>query len=228
MESTIEQLQREREIAQSEQSEKHLGGIIGGIQGLSELEAMVTFKEKEFEHYRIQTEQQIADYKRQKDALKSELELQKEMTLNFQSIHIERDRFKQAGEENIKLRQRLAETELALQKIKIDLKNLEHELNESSTYKKAYDFMKDQIVKVKAEFHLQTLENEKINSLYTDLDSKYKKKLQKYDALKVKDKANKDLIETLQTKLHVYESLRSEETLNGEVLGDLDELDKVD
>ena len=88
--------------------------------------------------------------------------------------------------------------------------------------------MKDQIVKVKAEFHLQTLENEKINSLYTDLDSKYKKKLQKYDALKVKEKANKDLIETLQTKLHVYESLRSEETLNGEVLGDLDELDKVD
>ena len=189
---------------------------------------MVTFKEKEFEHYRIQTEQQIADYKRQKDALKSELELQKEMTLNFQSIHIERDRFKQAGEENIKLRQKLAESELALQKIKIDFKNLEHELNESSTYKKAYDFMKDQIVKVKAEFHLQTLENEKINSLYTDLDSKYKKKLQKYDALKVKEKANKDLIETLQTKLHVYESLRSEETLNGEVLGDLDELDKVD
>jgi len=119
------------------------------------------------------------------------------MTLNFQSIHIERDRFKQAGEENIKLRQKLAETELALQKIKIDFKNLEHELNEASTYKKAYDFIKDEIVKVKAEFHLQTLENEKINSLYTDLDIKYKKKLQKYDALKVKDKANKDLIETL-------------------------------
>ncbi len=189
---------------------------------------MVTFKEKEFENYRIQTEQQITDYKRQKDALKSELELQKEMNLKFQQIHIERDRFKQAGEENIKLRQKLAETELALQKIKIDFKNLEHELNEASTYKKAYDFIKDEIVKVKAEFHLQTLENEKNHSLLKDIDSKYKKILQKYDALKVKDKANKDLIETLQSKLLAYESFRSEETLNGEVLGDLDELDKVD
>ena len=50
---------------------------------------------------------------------------------------------------------------------------------------------------MKAEFHLQTLENEKNHSLFKDIDSKYKKILQKYDALKVKDKANKDLIETL-------------------------------
>jgi chromosome segregation ATPase len=48
----------------------------------------------------------------------------------------------------------------------------------------------------------------------------------KYDALKVKDRANRDLIETLQTKLRVYESLRGEEGITGTGLGELDELEK--
>lgn len=109
-------------------------------------------------------DQQIQDYKRQKEQLKGELEVQKEMALNFQQTVIERDRYKQSGDENIKLKQRLAELEKDNQKSKIDIKNLEHELNEASTYKKAYEYMKEEIVKVKAEFHLQTLETEKITN----------------------------------------------------------------
>ena len=89
--------------------------------------------------------------------------------------------------------------------------------------------MKDEIVKVKSEFHLQTLETEKITSKYTDTEAKFKRIESKYDALKVKDRANKDLIETLQTKLRVYENLKGEERLTGgSGLGELDELEKQD
>ena len=123
----------------------------------------------------------------------------------------------------------MAELELANQKAKIDIKNLEHDLNEASTYKKAYEYMKDEIVKVKSEFHLQTLETEKITSKCTDTEAKFKRIESKYDALKVKDRANKDLIETLQTKLRVYENLKGEERLTGgSGLGELDELEKQD
>ena len=87
--------------------------------------------------------------------------------------------------------------------------------------------MKDEIVKVKSEFHLQTLETEKVTSKYTDTEAKFKRIESKYDALKVKDRANKDLIETLQTKLRVYDNLRGEERLTaGAGLGELDELEK--
>lgn len=86
--------------------------------------------------------------------------------------------------------------------------------------------MKDEIVKVKSEFHLQTLETEKITNQYTDSEAKFKRIEQKYDALKVKDRANKDLIETLQTKLRVYENLRGEDGIAGSGLGELDELEK--
>ena len=75
LESTINQLHREREIHQSEQQEKNLGGMIGGINSLSQLEAMLAFKEKEFDEYRGEMEQQVQDYKRQKDQLKGELEV---------------------------------------------------------------------------------------------------------------------------------------------------------
>lgn len=187
---------------------------------------MLLFKEKEFEEFRIQMEQQIQDYKRQKEHLKAELEVQKEMTLNYQQTVIERDRYKQSGDENIKLRQKVAELELASQKTKIEIKNLEHELNEASTYKKAYEYMKDEIVKVKSEFHLQTLKTEKITSQYKDTEAKFKRIESKYDALKVKDRANKDLIETLQIKLRVYEKLRGEDGITGNGLGELDELEK--
>jgi hypothetical protein len=86
--------------------------------------------------------------------------------------------------------------------------------------------MKDEIVKVKSEFHLQTLKTEKITSQYKDTEAKFKRIESKYDALKVKDRANKDLIETLQIKLRVYEKLRGEDDITGNGLGELDELEK--
>jgi chromosome segregation ATPase len=225
LESTITQLHREREVYQSEQSEKNLGGIIGGIQNLSQLEAMLAFKEKELEEYRVKMEQQVHDYKRQKDQLKGELEVQKEMTLNYQQAVIERDRYKQAGEETVKLKQRLAEAEQANQKKAIEIKNIEHELNEASTYKKAYDYMSNEIVKVKGDCQFQLLENQKMESKLAELDIKYKRIEQKYEALKIKDRSNKDLIETLSTKLRVYENFKTEMG-DGNGLGELDELEK--
>jgi chromosome segregation ATPase len=218
-------LHREREVYQSEQSEKNLGGIIGGIQNLSQLEAMLAFKEKELEEYRVNMEQQVHDYKRQKDQLKSELEVQKEMTLNYQQAVIERDRYKQAGEETVKLKQRLAEAEQANQKKAIEIKNIEHELNEASTYKKAYDYMSNEIVKVKGDCQFQLLENQKMESKLAELDNKYKRIEQKYEALKIKDRSNRDLIETLSTKLRVYENFKTEMG-DGNGLGELDELEK--
>lgn len=39
--------------------------------------------------------------------------MQKELNLNYQQTVIERDRYKQSGDENIKLKQKMAELELA-------------------------------------------------------------------------------------------------------------------
>ena len=36
--------------------EQHIGGIMGGISNVSEMEAMLNFKEKEIEQLKIQTE----------------------------------------------------------------------------------------------------------------------------------------------------------------------------
>ena len=69
------------------------------------------------------------------------------------------------------------------------------------------------------------LENEKMESKLAELDIKYKRIEQKYEALKIKDRSNKDLIETLSTKLRVYENFKTEMG-DGNGLGELDELEK--
>jgi hypothetical protein len=116
--------------------------------------------------------------------------------------------------------------ELTNQKKIIDIKNLEHELNEASTYKKAYDYMSNEIVKVKGECQFQQLENEKMANKIADFENKYKRIEQKYEALKIKDRSNKDLIETLSTKLRVYENFKAEMGVDGTSLGELDELER--
>ena len=109
----------------------------------------------------------------------------------------ERDHYKAQSEENLKLKQRVNELEQTNQKRHIEIKNLEHELNEYSTYKSAYDYMKEELLKVKSEFHLQTLESEKLNNQVREAESKRQKIEAKYEALKEKERGNSQLIEML-------------------------------
>jgi chorismate synthase len=43
--------------------ENHIGGVMGGISNLSEMEALVNFKEKEINQLRLDSEIKIQEYK---------------------------------------------------------------------------------------------------------------------------------------------------------------------
>ena len=49
LQRNIEQLNHEREQTLSMNMENHIGGVMGGISNLSEMEALVNFKEKEIQ-----------------------------------------------------------------------------------------------------------------------------------------------------------------------------------
>ena len=51
---------------------------MGGLKGMSELEAMLNFKDKQLQDLRISTDKQIQGYKKQKQQLKEELEFKNE------------------------------------------------------------------------------------------------------------------------------------------------------
>ena len=44
------------------------------------------------------------------------------------------------------------------------MRALQQDLNEHTTYKNAYDYMKEELVKVKSDYHMQSLELEKVES----------------------------------------------------------------
>jgi chorismate synthase len=60
LQRNIEQLNHERDQTLSE---NHIGGVMGGISNLSEMEALVNFKEKEINQLRLDSEIKIQEYK---------------------------------------------------------------------------------------------------------------------------------------------------------------------
>ena len=84
--------------------------------------------------------------------------------LKLQKANIERDLYKSLGEENLKFKAKIAELEAQAQKRVLEMRTLQNELSESSSYKSAYDYMKEEHVKIKSESHLQALELEKLET----------------------------------------------------------------
>jgi hypothetical protein len=64
--------------------EQQIGGMMGGIRNISEMEAIINFKEKEIEDIKMQNEAKVKEYKHQKAQLKEELEIEKEKVLRLQ------------------------------------------------------------------------------------------------------------------------------------------------
>lgn len=108
-------MEHERELMRSGTMEQQIGGMMGGIRNLSEMEAIINFKEKEIEEVRADAESRLQEYKRQKAQLKEELEVQKEQVLRLQQGNIERDLYKSQVEEFPKVKARLQEVEASLQ-----------------------------------------------------------------------------------------------------------------
>ena len=149
------------------QNSNHSGsleGFMGGIKGISELEAQLQFREKEFQELKMQFAQRESKYKTKKKHLKDELELQKEQVLNLQRANLERDVYKSLGDENQKLKAKVSELDSLIQKRNTEMRALQQDLNEHTTYKNAYDYMKEELVKVKSDYHMQSLELEKVES----------------------------------------------------------------
>ncbi len=63
LQRNIEQLNHERDQTLSMNMENHIGGVMGGISNLSEMEALVNFKEKEIHQLRVDSEIKIKEYK---------------------------------------------------------------------------------------------------------------------------------------------------------------------
>jgi hypothetical protein len=59
-----------------------------------------------------------------------------------------------------------------------------------------------------------------------EAESSKKRTEQKYDALKVKDKANREALDTLQTRIRVYEKFKGSSS-NDKGLGELAELEQA-
>lgn len=63
LQRNIEQLNHERDQTLSMNMENHIGGVMGGISNLSEMEALINFKEKEIQQFRVNSEIKIQEYK---------------------------------------------------------------------------------------------------------------------------------------------------------------------
>lgn len=90
----IDELKQEREQASNMTMDQQIGGIMGGIRNISEMEAIINFKEKEIEELRMNSNNKVQDLKAQKAQLKQELEFEKEKVLRLKQAEIERDLFK--------------------------------------------------------------------------------------------------------------------------------------
>lgn len=74
-------------------------------------------------------------------------------------------------EENNRLKISLSQLETLSCEQKLEIERLQLELGEASTYRSAYDYMKEDLVKVKSELHLQTLEFDKLSSRFSEVES---------------------------------------------------------
>lgn len=62
----IDELKQEREQASNMTMDQQIGGIMGGIRNISEMEAIINFKEKEIEEIRMNSNNKVQDLKAQK------------------------------------------------------------------------------------------------------------------------------------------------------------------
>jgi hypothetical protein len=62
----IEELKQEREQTSTMTMDQQIGGIMGGIRNISEMEAIINFKEKEIEELRHNSNNKVQDLKAQK------------------------------------------------------------------------------------------------------------------------------------------------------------------
>lgn len=82
----------------------------------------------------------------------------------MQRANMERDLYKSMADESLKLKERVGELEALSQKRAFEVRTLQAEAQENAQYKTAYDYMKEEHVKIKSERHLQALELEKLEA----------------------------------------------------------------
>lgn len=83
---------------------------------------------------------------------------------------------------------------------------LESVMSENNNLKNAYNYMKEETLKVKSEFHLKALEYDRLATSLVDLQASKTRIEQKYDTLKLKQKSFSDHNASLQTELTAYET----------------------
>lgn len=81
-------------------------------------------------------------------------------------------------------------------------------MSENNNLKNAYNYMKEETLKVKSEFHLKALEYDRLTTSLEDLQTSKTRVEHKYETLKLKHKSFSDHNASLQTELTAYENFK--------------------
>ncbi|CDW80227.1 protein hook homolog 3 [Stylonychia lemnae] len=203
LEQQVQQLSYEKELRDMRGSKQELD--LSGLKGIGELEAQISFKDKEIQELKHQIEEQKNNFKTQIKEYKEEIQETKERLMKQQKSEAQMEVYKQMIEEVTDLRKKVNEYETQNNKLSMQTKTLEHEVKESEKYKNAIEFLKEELKKTKQDYHMQQLELEKSKSLHKETSDKNAKLEKKFAQLEKQHQSARENLEIAQSKLSVYE-----------------------